>query len=221
MKITKKYLKHLIKEELEKTVKEQGVEEGVGEFFTKARQKIFGKNKEEKTAEIADIIKKSQYYTNLQKIADKGSLTKQDTEKYIKAIKDKKWDKQGGAYIEEADEETKELFRQLFIEEIKTFFKASSKKTVDQAYKIKIIDFIRSPWGLFTPEEWVEKRKRPFDRAKDTEEKNAIMQEMFDDIEKGYFDFSFRQKFGRGLDIQMYREILKGEVFWLFKNKQT
>lgn len=49
MKITKNYLKQVIKEELEKTV-----EEGAGEFFTKARQKVFGLNAQEKLTKQAE-----------------------------------------------------------------------------------------------------------------------------------------------------------------------
>lgn len=219
MKVTKSFLKHLIKEEIEK-IKEEALDEGVGEFFTKARQKIFGKNKEEKTLEINDLIKKSKYYTDLQKIADKGALTKESSEKYIKAVQDKKWDNQGGFYLQEADEETKQLFREIFIEEIKKLAKVSSKKVVDQSVKNDIIEFITLPWGLFTPEGWLQDWKGPFDRAQNPEEKNKIVQELFKQAEEGAYDYFFQQRYGSKADVQLFRDLLKDNIHWLFRNKK-
>lgn len=87
MKVTKIYLKQVIKEELERYEEEQNLEEAG--FLTRARQAIFGKNDQEK---IDDQLKVLGKFKGLLKMGKEGTLDAQTKRNFMKQIEADKWD---------------------------------------------------------------------------------------------------------------------------------
>ena len=123
MKVTKDYLKQIIKEELERYEEETSMEEGaIGDFFTKARQTVFGKNAEEKAKER---IEKTKEFAIVKQRAEKGNLDAGTRDRWIKAVKAGEWDKY--TPVLEANKETRLAARKYWEELLRDFTNQSYK----------------------------------------------------------------------------------------------
>ena len=123
MKVTKEYLKEVIKEELQKINEEQEMEEG---FLTKARQAVFGKNKKEK---VMDALESSSAFQGLKKMGKKGSLTASQKQAWERAIQAGKWDKYTPAIADKAlfDKELRAELTKAWLEALQSTYEESQK----------------------------------------------------------------------------------------------
>lgn len=123
MKVTKEYLKEVIKEELQRINEEQEMEES---FLTKARQTVFGKNKKEK---VMDALEGSSAYQNLIKMGKKGSLTASQKQAWDKAVQAGKWDKYTPAISDKAlfDKELRAELTKAWLEALQNTYEESQK----------------------------------------------------------------------------------------------